>query len=109
MATFYLLPPRESLERMLGDVLTRLLPGLPLPAESWDVVTDRIGSVANWPDDVFLVPRDDLPDGEPVASALVAAFGAEPGDRIVEVSLAQKAPRSWVLAASAVSNTPAAH
>lgn len=108
MATFYLLPPRTCLEQTLGEVLTRLLPGLPLPVESWDAITDRLGSAANWPDDVFLVPRDDLPEGEPVNEALSAAFGAEPGDRVVEVSLAQKPARSWVLAPTDVCGIPAA-
>jgi len=108
MATFYLLPPRACLEQALGEVLARLLPGLPLPAESWDAITDRLGSAAHWPDDVFLVPRDDLPEGEPPGGALAAAFGAEPGDRIVEVSLAQKTARSWVLAPSDVCGIPAA-
>jgi len=100
MATFYLLPPRACLEQALGEVLTKLLPGLPLPADSWDMVTDRVGSAASWPADVFLVPRDDLPEGEPVGGALAAAFGAEPGDRVVEVSLARgpSAARAWVLA-----------
>jgi hypothetical protein len=110
MATFYLLPPRSSLEEALGEVLTRLLPGLPLPTESWDVVTDRVGSAANWPDDVFLVPRDDLPDDEPVGGALAAAYGAEPGDRVVEVSLARNpsAARAWVLAPSDICRIAAA-
>ena len=108
MATFYLLPPRACLEQALGEVLARLLPGLPMPAESWEAITDRLRSAANWPDDVFLVPRDDLPDGEPVGGALAAAFGAEPGDRVVEVSLAQKSARAWVLAPSDVSRIPAA-
>ena len=93
MATFYLLPPRACLEEALGEILARLLPGLPLPADAWDAVTDRIGSAAGWPADVFLVPRDDLPEGEPVGGALVAAFGAETGDRVVEVSLGARAGR----------------
>jgi hypothetical protein len=108
MAMFYLLPPRACLEQALGEVLARLLPGLPLPVESWETITDRLGSAANWPDDVFLVPRDDLPDGEPVGGALVAAFGAEPGDRVVEVSLALKPARSWVLTPADVCGIPAA-
>lgn len=114
MATFYLLPPRSCLEQALGEVLARLLPGLPLPADSWDAVTDRVGSAANWPADVFLVPRDDLPEGETVASALAAAFGAEPGDRVVEVSLARgssdsrQPARAWVLAPADVSGVSAA-
>jgi len=110
MATFYLLPPRASLEQAIGDVLARLLPGLPIPAESWEAVTDRIGSAAGWPVDVFLVPRDDLPEGEPVGEALAAAFGAEPGDRVIEVSLARgaAAARTWALHASGIPGIPSA-
>lgn len=110
MATFYLLPPRSCLEQALGDVLTRLLPGLPIPAEAWEAITDRIRLDVGWPDDVFLVPRDDLPEGEPAGEALAAAFGAEPGDRVVEVSLARgpAATRTWVLQPTGVPGIPAA-
>lgn len=110
MATFYLLPPRSCLEQALGEMLSRLLPGLPLPVDAWESVIDRVGSAANWPADVFLVPRDDLPDGEPVGEALSAAFGAEPGDRVVEVSPARgpSAARSWVLGKADVSGLSAA-
>jgi hypothetical protein len=105
MATFYLLPPRQCLEQALGEVLARLLPGLPLPPDTWDVITERLGSAANWPAEVFLVPRDDLPEGEPVGEALASAFGAEPGDRVCEVSLARgpAATRTWTLTPSDVS------
>jgi hypothetical protein len=108
MATFYLLPPRACLEQALADVLGRLLPGLPLPAESWEAVAERVGAAAGWPADVFLVPRDDLPEGEPAGAALAAAFGAEPGDRVVEVAAGRGTARSWVLAADDVSTFPAA-
>ena len=110
MATFYLLPPRACLEEAIGEFLAQLLPGLPLPAEVWDAVTDRLGSAACWPADVFLVPRDDLPDGEPVGGALAAAFGAEAGDRVVEVTPARgpAGARSWVMAPSDISGIPAA-
>ena len=57
---------------------------------------------AGWPPDVFLVPRDDLPDGEPVGAALAAGFGAEPGDRVVEVG-ARTGPRVWTLEPGSVS------
>jgi hypothetical protein len=111
MATFYILPPRESLERALVEVLGRLLPGLPLPAEAWEAVIERMASAAGWPADVFLVPRDDLPEGEPIAEALAAAFGAEAGDRVIEVSpvRVQAPARSWVLDPSAVPGIAAAH
>ncbi len=99
MATFYVLPPRASLELVLSEVLGRLLPGLPLPADAWDCIADRLGSAAQWPADVFLVPRDDLPEGQSIGESLCAAFGAEPGDRVVEINItrAQAAPRIWVL------------
>jgi hypothetical protein len=110
MATFYVLPPRASLEGAFGDLLGKLFPGLPLPVEAWESIAERIGSAANWPDDVFLVPRDDLPEGEPVGQALAAAFGAEAGDRIVEVSLARgpAAARMWILPTPSVPGIPAA-
>lgn len=94
MATFYVLPPRECLNQSVADVLGRLLPGLPLPADTWDVVAEQLA--ASWPADVFLVPRDDLPEGETVEVALASSFGAEPGDRVVEVRLAG-AGRSWAV------------
>ncbi len=106
MATFYLLPSRACLDQAISDVLVRLLPGLPIPAETWEVIAERL--TAGWPTDVFLVPRDDLPEGEPVGEALAAAFGAEPGDRIIEVSRGPAAARSWVLHPSGVPGIPSA-
>jgi len=93
MATFYVLPPRECLEESVGAFLTKLLPGLPLPADSWDAVVDRLSADAAWPADVFLVPRDELAPGESVAESLAANFGAEPGDRVIEVASA--GGRAW--------------
>lgn len=95
MATFYLLPPRECLERAVTDLFAKLLPGLPLPADSWDAVAGQLAAVAGWGDGVFLVPRDELPDGEPGA-ALAEGYGAEPGDRVVDVGLARPA-RAWAV------------
>jgi hypothetical protein len=94
MATFYLLPPRATLERAVADLFGKLLPGLPLPSELWDDCAARLAD-AGWPADVFLIPKDELPDGD-TASALVCGYGAEPGDRVVEVSAARSA-RAWVV------------
>lgn len=96
MATFYVLPPRECLNRSAAEMLGRLLPGLPLPADTWDAVAESVAG--GWPADVYLVPRDDLPEGEPVGDSLAACFGAEPGDRVVEVRLAGPA-REWAVGA----------
>jgi hypothetical protein len=110
MATFYLLPPRSVLETAFGDILTRLLPGLPLPVESWEAIIDRIASAAGWPDDLFLVPRDDLPPGESFGESLAAAFGAEPGDNVVEISLSRSPTtvRQWILSGADIPTAPAA-
>jgi hypothetical protein len=95
MATFYLLPPRACLEQSVSDLFGKLLPGLPLPTDAWDMLTHELASAACWPTDAYFVPRDELPEGEPGA-ALVECYGAEPGDRVVEVSLARPA-RAWVI------------
>ena len=92
MATFYLLPPRELLDRAVGELFGKLLPGLPLPVDAWSAVTPPLTTVAGW-DEVFLVPRDELPEGDP-AETLAGCYGAEPGDRVVEVSLTRP-PREW--------------
>lgn len=110
MATFYLLPPRASLENALIGLLGKLLPGLPLPSQPWDVLSDRIATESLWPRDVFLIPRDDLPEGETTADALRIGFGAEAGDRVIEVSLARdpSVVRTWILEPAEVSCIAAA-
>lgn len=87
MATFYVLPPRPCLDELFGELLARLLPGLPVPPAVWDTVSRELAAAGGWPADTFLVPQDDLPDGEPVARALADGFGLEPGDRVVQVPL----------------------
>lgn len=101
MATFYVLPPRECLDRAVSDLFGKLLPGLPQPADGWEVLSERLAEVASWPAELFLIPRDDLPDGEPLHEALSNAFGAENGDRVVEVRTAG-APRASVVGVSGV-------
>jgi hypothetical protein len=93
MATFYLLPPRACLQDALAGLLGKLLPGLPVPANAWDQLAAV--AVADATDAVYLVPRDDLPDGEPVADALAEGFGADPGDRVVEVPSGGGVARVW--------------
>src|SRR5262245_44718039 len=87
MSTFYLLPPRPALGDRLAGLLQPLLPGL-----DWDCVTrsllaDWVGQLAEAHADVYVVFREDLPDGEPTARALANGFGAAPGDEVVEVRL----------------------
>ena len=104
MATFYLLPPRACLEQAVSDLFGKLLPGLPLPADAWDSVAQHLADATGWPE-VYLVPRDELPEGDAVAS-LAEGYGAEPGDRVVEVSLARPA-REWSIPTDVSSTAPA--
>jgi hypothetical protein len=97
MATFFILPPRACLEAALVAVFSRFLPGLPVPTDTWQAVIDILASEGDWPEDLFLIPRDDLPECEAVADALAVGFGAEPGDRVVEVNPGTGQGRSWVL------------
>ena len=105
MATFYLLPPRPCLEQAVSDLFGKLLPGLPLPIEAWDALVAQMGAAAGWDEDVFLVPRDELPEGD-VSEALASGYGAEPADRVVEVSLARPA-RAWAVPAGVSGATAA--
>jgi len=86
MATFYVLPPRVCLEEQLAAMLGKLLPGLPIPVESWDVLVERLREFAHWPEEAYLVPRDEIPFGESTCEALAEYFGAAPGDRVIEVT-----------------------
>jgi hypothetical protein len=104
MATFYLLPPRACLEQAVGELFGKLLPGLPLPADAWDTLAHHLAVAAGW-SDVFLVPRDELPEGDPGA-ALADACGAEGGDRVVDVSLTRPA-RVWTVPAGVSGTTTA--
>ena len=82
MATFYVLPPRPILGERFADFLRLVFPGL-----EWDAADlgDLLCAAAAGRAGVFVVHREDLPPGEPVARALVDAFGAEPGDEVIEV------------------------
>jgi hypothetical protein len=105
MATFYLLPPRACLEQAVGELFGKLLPGLPLPLDAWEGLAQHLSFAGGWPAGVFLVPRDELPEGDP-AAALADGYGAEPGDRVVDVSFARSA-REWTVPADVSSAAPA--
>lgn len=85
MATFYLIPPRECLEQAVAEFLARVLPGLPSDPGVADALIAAVEFEANRRDDTYLVHREDLPGGADVLSDLVDAFGAEPGDQVVEI------------------------
>jgi hypothetical protein len=84
MSTFYLLPPRALLADRLADCLQGLLPGIGLDVSCRQRLCARLCEAVEAPD-VYLVHREDLPEGESPARALVEGYGAAAGDEVVEV------------------------
>jgi hypothetical protein len=85
MSTFYLLPPRPLLGERFAEFLQGFFPGLDWDCARRVALADALGEAASGHPDVFVVYRDDLPEGEPPARALAEGFGAEAGDEVVEV------------------------
>jgi hypothetical protein len=83
MATFLLLPPRELVEHAVREFAQRLLPGVWPPDDLAEMFVNRIIEAQPQASEVHVLHREDLPDSD-VVVALCEAFGAEPGDRVVE-------------------------
>jgi hypothetical protein len=83
MADFLLLPPRPAVGEEIARLIRPYLPGIRVTAA--DCVRFLDGLVAAGGGKAFLVHREELPDEEDVATALRDGFGAEPGDRVVQV------------------------
>jgi hypothetical protein len=88
---------------MLGDHLAGSL-GQWLPGLDWDGptrlnLTEALRSAATCYPDVYLVFREELPDGVATTQALVDCFGAEEGDEVIEVrvpgQIAVPVARRW--------------
>jgi hypothetical protein len=85
MSTFYVLPPRPLLDDHIARALAAFFPALPDADRIGRELADRLVDDVTRSDDVFVVHREELPDGEPLAGVLCEAFGAEAGDRVIEV------------------------
>ncbi|MCU0705552.1 MAG: hypothetical protein MUF18_16380 [Fimbriiglobus sp.] len=110
MATFYLIPPRECLEQAFADFLARVLPGVPVEHTVTETLLSAIEFEANRTGDVYLLHREDLPGGRDTVRDLVTAFGAEPGDTVVEIgtpAAGRTAPIRRCTILAAVSDSPA--
>jgi len=83
-----------------------------MPADGWDLMLVQLAANSGWSRDLYLVTRDELPEEGRLEDALRVHFGAEPGDRVVEVPLAKVAlerqgtVRSWTVPPVGVSITP---
>lgn len=102
MATFLVLPPRELLEHAVTEFANRLLPGLPKPLGLSDVLLAHVVASLHGGDGAYVIYREELPDTGDTVSVLVEAFGAEPGDRVLEIG----APRNLASASVRESFVP---
>jgi hypothetical protein len=101
MSTFYVLPSRALLGQRVGEFLEGVFPGLHWQRSEWPDLAESLGLAAVTRPDVYVLYREDVPDGGRLADALAAEFGAERGDEVVEVllggRLAPLAVRRWRL------------
>jgi hypothetical protein len=101
VSTFYVLPPRPLPARPYTEFLRLLLPGLNLARVTWGDLAETLGGLLRPEDDVYLLHREDLPEGENPAHALASGFGAEPGDEVIEVGAPGAVVRRWRLGEAA--------
>src|SRR3954465_10237881 len=76
VSTFYVLPPRPLLGRRFADFLQAILPGPEWKTTNPAVLAETLGSALMQIPDVFVLHREDLPEGEATAQALADGFGA---------------------------------
>ena len=85
MSTFYILPPSVLLGERLAERLRPIFPGL-----EWDrgghvaLAEALLGAVTSRPE-VYVVYREEIPEDEEPSKVLAEVFGAEAGDRIIDV------------------------
>jgi hypothetical protein len=100
MSTFYLLPPRPLLGAHFAGFLQKVFPGLNWDSPLRTHLGEVVGATVCQPD-VYVVFREELPEGEAPAQALADGFGATPGDEVVEVRPSSQAgewtARRWRL------------
>jgi hypothetical protein len=87
MSIFYFLPSRPLLGQRFADFLQTVFPGQHWPREQWHDLAELLGGEVTRRADTYVVFREDVPEGVALEEAMVRAFGAEPGDEIVEVAL----------------------
>lgn len=85
MSTFYVLPPRPQLGRRFADFLQAILPGPEWRDANPAVLAETLGTALMQIPDVYVLHREDLPDGEASPQSLVDGFGAAEGDEVIEI------------------------
>jgi hypothetical protein len=91
VTTFFLLPPRALSVDRLAAIVDEWFPGLEHPTAAADELADFLAGLAERHGSACVIFRDDLPEGSASDDILRDAFGAEEGDRIVEVRIGRGA------------------
>jgi len=84
MSLFFVLPPRPLLGEHFVAYLRGLFPGLDWDARARSELAEALVAAISH-SDVYVIFREELPDGESTHRALIDGFGAEAGDEVVEV------------------------
>jgi len=98
VSLFYVLPPRPLLGDRLAQYLGSWLPGLDWDGETRTNLCEAVRAAATCRPDVFVIFREELPDGVATSEALRDGYGAEEGDEVIEVrsfGLGEVNARRW--------------
>jgi len=85
MSVFYVLPPRPLLAEQFAAYLRGFFPGLDWNPATRLNLTEALAAAGTCHPDVYVVFREELPDGESTRQGLIDGFGAEDGDEVIEV------------------------
>lgn len=101
MSIFYVLPSRPLLGQRFAEFLQTVFPGHQWPRDQWCDLAEMLGGQVQQRADVYVVFREDVPEGVALDEAMTRDFGAAPGDEVVEVApggrLAVLTARRWKL------------
>ena len=99
MSTFYVLPSRPQLGERFAELLSSLFPGTVWARADWPDLAEALGAAAMCQPELYVVYAEDLPADLSIEDGLIYAFGAEPGDQVIESrpgrALAEVAIQRW--------------
>jgi hypothetical protein len=85
MATFYILPSRSLFGQRMGEVFSSLFPGTQYTPWDWPDLAESLAGMIEAQAGAVVVYREDLDETLSVKDALLAHFGAELDDDIIEI------------------------
>jgi hypothetical protein len=105
VSVFYVLPPRPLMGEHFAGYLHSLFPGLRWGETERLNLADALAAAATCHPNVYVVFREELPNGDTTRQALLDGFGAEAGDEVIEVrpggSSGELVARRWQIRAAA--------